>query len=105
MEQSFEQLVKNRLLQHDFKPICIEHEIHLKADRRYDNSLKGKRKHKKWRKTEKGIAAERARGKRYRDKNRDNPEYLARRRAISTASYRRKRAGALMDVLVLLKEG
>lgn len=105
MEQSFEQLVKNRILQHDFSPICIEHEIHLKANRRYDNSLKGKLKHKKWRKTEKGITAERARGKRYRDKNRNNPEYMARRRAVSTRCFRRKRAGALMAVLVLLKEG
>lgn len=93
--QSFSELVRSKIVSHDFRPICIEAEVMMMAQRRYDNSEKGKAKHRRWRNSEAGHVSDLRRGKRYRDKNRDNPEYRQRRRDTSKKCYWKKRHDAL----------
>lgn len=93
--QSFNSRIRKKIAEREFHPICIEASIKRMAQRRYDNSDKGKAKHRRWRNTEAGHESDLRRGKRYRDKNRDNPEYRQRRRDTSKRCYRKKRTDAL----------
>lgn len=97
--QSLYSRIRQKIAEREFHPICIEATMRLvnarKSSRRYEKTEKAKAKHRRWRSSEAGHESDLRRGKRYRDKNSDNPEYRQRRRDTSQRCYRKKRTDAL----------
>lgn len=102
--QTFKDLVRKKIVEHEFKPICIEATMKLVNARNYEKTEKAKARHRKFRLTERGKECERERGKRYREKNKDNEEYKERRRATSRKCFRKKRTTALWMLLTYDKK-
>lgn len=101
--EDFYAKVKKKIESHPFEPKCIEatmrKENARKASQRYEKTFAAKNKHRKWRKTDAGRKSDRIRGERYREKNKENEEFILRKRRNSVNSFRRRREKALFLVL------
>ncbi|SHH25941.1 hypothetical protein SAMN05720766_10980 [Fibrobacter sp. UWH9] len=101
--EDFYAKVKKKIESHPFEPKCIEatmrKENARKASQRYEKTFKAKIKHRKWDKTDAGKRSNKVRCDRYREKNKENEEFILRKRRNSVNSFRRRREKALFLVL------